>query len=159
QENNTVEQNARLFALVNLALADAGLSCWSRKYQDNFWRPVLGIQDGNNDGNPVTVGDPTWTPLGAQASNPRPGATNFTPPLPAYLSGHATFGAALFKTLERFYGRDDIAFTFLSDEFNGITRGADGQVRPIVARTYTGFSQAAYENAESRIYLGIHWGF
>src|SRR5262249_23377795 len=86
-------------------------------------------------------------------------SVNFTPAFPSYTSGHATFGAALFKTLERFYGRDDITFTFLSDEFNGITRGTDGQVRPIVARSYTSFSQAALENGQSRIYLGIHWGF
>jgi hypothetical protein len=159
QENNTVEQNARLFALVNLAMADGGLSCWSRKYQDNFWRPIMGIRNGDHDGNPVTLGDPNWTPLGAQASNPRPGEVNFTPSFPSYTSGHATFGAAVFETLERFYSKDDIRFTFISDEFNGITRGADGQARPIVARTYHSFSQAAFENAESRIYLGIHWSF
>jgi hypothetical protein len=159
QENNTVEQNARLFALVNLAMADAGLSCWSRKYQDNFWRPILGLRNADNDSNPVTFSDPNWTPLGAQVSNPRPGETNFTPAFPSYTSGHATFGAALFKTLERFYGTDAIGFTIISDEFNGITRGTDGEVRPIVARTYTSFSQAMYENAQSRIYLGIHWAF
>jgi hypothetical protein len=61
--------------------------------------------------------------------------------------------------LERFYGRDDIHFTVISDEFNGITRGSDGQVRPIVARTFNSFSEAAYENGQSRIYLGIHWRF
>ena len=58
-----------------------------------------------------------------------------------------------------FYGTDDIPFTFISDEFNGITQGVDGQVRPIVARSYTSFSAAAFEAAESRIYLGIHWDF
>jgi hypothetical protein len=159
QQNNTVEQNARLFALLNVAMADAGITCWSRKYQDSFWRPILGIRNAAATGNPATIGDPNWTPLGAQISNPRPGENNFTPQFPAYTSGHATFGAAVFQTLERFYGRDDITFTFISDEFNGITRGADGQVRPIVARTFHSFSDAAYENGQSRIYLGIHWGF
>jgi hypothetical protein len=159
QENNTVEQNARLFALVNIAMADGGLTCWSRKYTDSMWRPIVGIRNAAATGNPATVGVPNWTPLGAQASNPRPGEVNFTPNFSAYTSGHATFGAAMFRILERFYGRDDIHFTFISDEFNGITRGTDGQVRPIVARSFDSFSQAAFENGQSRIYLGIHWAF
>src|SRR5262249_32437002 len=130
-----------------------------RKYDDNFWRPILGIRDGGSDGNPLTDGDPTWTPLGAQDSNPRPGETNFTPNFPSYTSGHATFGAAAFKMLERFYNTDNITFTFVSDEFNGITRGADGAVRPVIARTFHSFSEPAEENGQSRIYLGIHWEF
>jgi hypothetical protein len=68
-------------------------------------------------------------------------------------------GGAVFKILERFYGRDDVSFTVISDEFNGITRGADGKVRPVVARNFTSFSEAAQENGQSRIYLGVHWGF
>jgi hypothetical protein len=159
QEGNTEAQNARLFALLNLSMADAGLSAWTGKYDNDFWRPILGIRNGNADGNPATVGDPNWTPLGAQVSNPRPGETNFTPPFPSYTSGHATFGAAAFETLTRFYGRDDISFSVTSDEFNGVTRGADGQVRPVVTRTFDSFSQAEFENAQSRIYLGIHWSF
>jgi hypothetical protein len=159
EEHNTEAENARLFALVNLAMADAGLVAWNRKYDDDFWRPILGIRGGGSDGNPFTIGDPNWTPLGAQVSNPRPGETNFTPNFPSYTSGHATFGAAMFQTLTRFYGTDDITFTFVSDEFNGITRGADGQVRPVVSRTFHSFSQAAEENGQSRIYLGIHWAF
>src|SRR5262249_43665490 len=159
QEHNTEADNARLFALVNIAMADAGLVCWNRKYDDDFWRPILGIRDGASDGNPLTDGDPTWTALGAQVSDPRPGETNFTPNFPSYTSGHATFGAAAFKMLERFYNTDNITFTFISDEFNGITRGADGMVRPVVARTFHSFSEAAEENGQSRIYLGIHWAF
>ena len=134
QENNTVEQNARLFALVNLAMADGGISCWVRKYADSMWRPILGIRNADATGNPNTPGDPNWTPLGAQASNPRQGEINFTPNFPSYTSGHATLGTAMFRILERFYGTDDISFTVISDEFNGITRGSDGQVRPIVAQ-------------------------
>jgi hypothetical protein len=159
QENNTVEQNARLFALVNLAMADGGLACWTRKYADGMWRPILGIRNADATGNPNTPGDPNWTPLGAQASNPRPGEVDFTPNFPSYTSGHATFGAAMFRILERFYGTNDISFTVISDEFNGVTRGTDGQVRPIVARTFHHFSDAAFENGQSRVYLGIHWGF
>ena len=61
------------------------------------------------DGNPSTTADPTWTPLGAAADNGS--GTNFTPPFPAYTSGHATFGAAAFRALRDFYGTDNITFT------------------------------------------------
>jgi hypothetical protein len=159
QEGNTEAENVRLFALVNIAMADAALTAWNSKYDDAFWRPILGIRDGDDDGNAATVGDADWTPLGSPVSNPRPGETNFTPPFPAYTSGHATMGAALFQVLARFYGRDDISFTFTSDELNGVTRGSDGQVRPVVSRTFDSLTDAKLENAQSRIYLGVHWRF
>ena len=138
---------------------DAGLTSWNNKYDDAFWRPIMGIRNGAIDDNPETQGFENWTPLGAPASNPRPGETNFTPPFPAYTSGHATFGAAAFQILTRFYGRDDISFTFVSDELNGVTRDADGSIRPLVSRTFDSFTEAKLENAQSRIYLGIHWAF
>jgi hypothetical protein len=152
-------QNARLFALLNIAMADAGLASWTTKYSQAIWRPVMGVRGGEVDGSPETIGDDNWQPLGAPASNPRPGETNFTPPFPAYTSGHATLGAAAFQTLRRFYGTDRIRFTFISDEFNGRTRDASGRVRPLVVRTFQNLSQAEFENAQSRIYLGIHWAF
>jgi hypothetical protein len=155
----------RLLALVNVAMADAGIASWESKFHYQLWRPVTGIREsdegtgptGKGDGNPETVGDPTWTPLGAPASNLA--GPNFTPPFPSFPSGHAAFGGALFETLRLFYGRDDIAFDFTSDEFNGVTRGNDGKVRPIVTRHFTSLSQAEEENGQSRIYLGIHWAF
>ena len=159
QERNSEAENARLFALVNLAMADAALTSWNNKYDDAFWRPVLGVRNGDADGNPATDGDPGWVPLGAPVSNPRAGETDFTPPFPAYTSGHATMGAAAFQVLGRFYGRDDIRFRFTSDEYNGVTRGSDGRVRPVVTRTYASFEEAKIENAQSRIYLGVHWRF
>ena len=84
---------------------------------------------------------------------------NFTPPFPAYPSGHAVFGGALFQTLRRFYRTDDIAFTFVSDEFNGVTLDNEGNPRPLLPRSFTSLSQAEEENGQSRIYLGIHWSF
>lgn len=159
QQQNSEAENARLFALVNIAMFDAGLTSWNNKYEDAFWRPIMGIRKGAIDDNPDTPGIENWTPLGAPASNPRPGETNFTPPFPAYTSGHATFGAAAFQILSRFYGRDDISFTFVSDEFNGVTRDADGSIRPLISRTFDSFTEAKLENAQSRIYLGIHWAF
>ena len=68
-------------------------------------------------------------------------------------------GGALFQTLRRFLGRDNVTFTFVSDEFNGITKDRAGNTRPLKPRTFTSFSQAEEENGQSRIYLGIHWAY
>jgi hypothetical protein len=158
QQGNTEYQNARMFAMMNVAMADAAIVGWDGKYFYDMWRPVTGIRNGDNDGNPDTVGDPTWTPLGAPASNETL-PNNFTPPFPSYPSGHAIIGAAVFHTLADFYGTDNIAFSFTSDEFNGTTTDNQGNVRPEITRHYTSFTQASEENAASRIYLGIHWDF
>jgi hypothetical protein len=159
QEGNTEGENARMFALLNIAMADAGFTAWNNKYDDAFWRPVMGVRYADVDGNPETEGDADWIPLGAPASNPRPEEIDFTPPFPAYTSGHATFGAAVFQSLARFYGRDDISFSFISDELNGVTLGSDGQPRSVVERSFDSLTEAKLENAQSRIYLGIHWRF
>ena len=156
---------ARLLALVNTAMADAGVASWESKYFYEYWRPVTGIREadagtgasGAGDGNPATLGDAAFKPLGGQASNLM--GPNFTPPFPAYPSGHATFGGALFQTLRLFYRRDNIAFTFVSDEYNGVTRDNAGVVRALHPRSFTSLSQAEEENGQSRIYLGIHWAF
>jgi hypothetical protein len=154
---------ARLLALINVAMADAAIASWESKYYYAFWRPVTGIREadagpsGLGDDNPATAGDPGFTPLGAPASNLT--GPNFTPPFPSYPSGHATFGGALFETLRRFFGTDAIAFTFVSDEFNGVTVGNDGVQRALVPRRFSSLSQAEEENGQSRVYLGIHWSF
>ena len=156
---------ARLFALVNTAMADAGIASWESKYYYQFWRPITAIREsdpgtgptGLGDGNADTAGDPTWTPLGAPASNLS--GPNFTPPFPGYTSGHATFGGAIFQILRHFYGTDNIAFTIVSDEWNGITMDNQGHVRPLRPRTFNSLSEAEEENGQSRIYLGIHFAF
>jgi hypothetical protein len=158
-------QLARLLALVNVAMADAGMAVWDSKYYWDFWRPIGGIREsdpgtgptGAGDGNAATIGIADFVPLGAPASNLV--GPNFTPPFPAYPSGHAGFGGALFQTLRRFFGTDRIGFTFVSDEFNGVTKGNDGNVRPYIPRSFSTLSQAEEENGQSRIYLGIHWSF
>ena len=158
-------QLARLLALVNVAMADTAIAVWESKYHYDFWRPITAIRESDpgtgptrrGDGNDATVGDPTFTPLGAPASNLV--GPNFTPPFPAYPSGHAGLGGALFETIRRFYGTDHIGFTFVSDEFNGVTKDDQGNVRPYMPRSFSTLSQAEEENGQSRIYLGIHWHF
>lgn len=158
-------QLARLLALVNVAMADAGIAIWESKYFYNCCRPVTGIREadvgtgptGLGYNNPFISGDTSFTPLGAPRSNGN--GPNFTPPFPAYPSGHAGFGGALFEVLRQFFGTNDIAFTFVSDELNGVTADNQGNPRPLVARTFSSLSQAEEENGQSRIYLGIHWSF
>lgn len=162
---SSVIELARLLALANLAMADTGIAAWDSKYHYQFWRPVTGIREasrgtgpgGRGDGNAATEGDATFMPLGAPASNLQ--GPNFTPPFPAYPSGHAAFGGALFQTLRNFYGTDRIAFTFVSDEMNGETADNQGNVRALVQRRFNSLSEAEEENGQSRIYLGIHWSF
>src|SRR5437763_12516593 len=156
---------ARLLALANTAMADAGMSIWESKYYYDFWRPIGGIREsdlgtgptGLGDSNASTTGDLTFTPMGAPASNLT--GPNFTPPFPSYPSGHGGFGGALFQTSRRFFGTDSVAFTIVSDEFNDVTKDNAGKVRPYDPRSFANFSQAEEANGQSRIYLGIHWSF
>ncbi len=165
QMGSNVGETARLLALANVAMADAGLAIWESKYYYEYWRPVTGVREadagtgpsGQGDGNPATIADASFTPLGAPASNLH--GPNFTPPFPAYPSGHAGFGGALFQTLRNFYGTDAIPFTFVSDEFNGVTLDHEGNPRPLLPRSFASLSAAEEENGQSRIYLGIHWSF
>jgi hypothetical protein len=146
-------------------MADAAMTLTESKFFYDFWRPVGGIREsdpgsgptGLGDGNPDTVGDLNFVPFGAPASNLT--GPDFTPPFPTYPSGHASFGGAVFQTLRRFFETDNIRFTFVSDELNGVTHDNDGTVRPLRPRTFNSLSQAEDENGQSRIYLGIHWIF
>ena len=151
QQKNTLEENARLFALANYAMGDAGIAAWDCKYYYNFWRPIAGIREGIQS----NQRDPNWLPLGSQADGV---GTDFTPPFPSYVSGHSTFGSAIFESLRQFYKTDSIKFKFQSDEFNGKTVDSNtGQVRPARTRYYESFTEAETENFVSRIYLGVHW--
>ncbi|MEX2138182.1 MAG: vanadium-dependent haloperoxidase [Pirellulales bacterium] len=135
-QGNTLSENARLFALLNLAEADAAIVSWDNKYATNLWRPVTAIQLADQDGNAATEADANWTPLIA------------TPPFPTYTSGHSTFSGAAAEILDLFYGTDNVSFTTSAE-------GALG----VVDRTFTSFSQAALEAADSRLYGGIHFRF
>jgi vanadium chloroperoxidase len=169
-------ENARLFAFVNAAMGDAGILAWEQKYCHDFWRPVVGIREHDEDFGPAAPykvaadfddGDPGWLPLGAPSTNATD-VKNFTPPFPAYPSGHATFGAAAFHITRMFYGiapndkKGDKLFPgyFVSDEFNGGNRDNDGTVRPRHTRFFRGgLWDMIIENAASRVLLGVHWIF
>lgn len=144
--NLSLVENARLFALVAIVMADAAIVAWDAKYADNYinlWRPVSGVQLADTDGNLVTREDRSWTPLSV---DPRTGV-NFTPPFPAYVSGHATFGAAHAGVMRNYFGTDNITFELDTD---------DPSV-PYVKRRFNSFSSAALENGRSRVYLGVHY--
>ncbi len=135
QLGNTMEQNARLFALINIAMADATISGWDAKYEFNFWRPQAGIREAADDGNDATAADAAWTPFLS------------TPPHPSYVSTLSSNSSAAATVLAGFFGADNVAFTL------------PAQSATLPARSFTSFSQAAAEAANSRIYAGIHWRF
>jgi PAP2 superfamily protein len=135
-------ENARLFGLLNLALADGYIAMADSKNHYNYWRPVTAIQTGDTDGNPDTTGDPTWTPL-------RP-----TPPNQDYASGHSIEGGAAAEVLKQFFGTDRISF---QDCGVALPAGSTCSDPSPVLRSYTSFSQAAAENAYSRILIGFHF--
>jgi hypothetical protein len=132
QQDNTLAENARLFALLNFGQADAGIAALASKSEYDLWRPVTAIREANNDGNPETVGDPEWTPLLT------------TPPTTEYLGGHAMGGGAAEAVLTDFFG-EDFAFTVTSPETPG------------VSRSFSSFSEAAVEDTVSRLYGGVHY--
>lgn len=133
QSGNSLEQNARLFALLNIAMADGAIAAWDAKYAFDNWRPVTAIRNADSDGNGGTAPDPTWSSF------------IVTPPFPDYLSGHSTFSAAAATVLALFYGSDAVAFTTGSDFLPGVTH------------SFSSFSAAASEAAVSRLLAGIHF--
>jgi membrane-associated phospholipid phosphatase len=153
---NSVEDAARYLAIINTSLADAAISGWDGKYYYEFWRPVTAIRNANLAGNPTIKPDPNWYPLGGQATNTH--GPNFTPPFPSYPSGHAVFGGALFEMLRHFWP-DHTPFTFISDEFNGHNYNDLGLRQKLHPLSYSTFKDAEWDNAESRIWIGVHWQF
>jgi PAP2 superfamily len=130
---NSLQQNARLFALLNVAMADAAICAWDAKYYYNFWRPVTAIREGEADGNPETASDSDWISFIT------------TPPFPDYISGHSTFSGAAAAVLSLFHRAPRISFTTRSDALPG------------VVREFRSFLDAAREATLSRLYGGIHF--
>ncbi len=157
-----------MLAQANIAMSDAGIVAWHAKYLYNVWRPVIGVREHVEiPGRPDAPRDPNWEPLGAPASNGSNQGKDFTPPFPAYPSGHATFGAACFTALKRFRqlrdrhaDPDRIDIKFVSDELNGVTTEADGATkRPKVEQHFRSIDGMIEANLVSRVLLGVHWRF
>jgi hypothetical protein len=146
QRGLTLQQNARLFGLVAIAMADAAITAWDSKYLTaiDLWRPETAITLAATDNNPATTPDATWAPLSVLQNGQR-----FSPCFPAYTSGHATFGGAWAAVMRLFFGTDNISFTGTTDDPN-----AAG-----VTRQFSSFTAAAVEDARSRIFLGVHYQF
>lgn len=140
-EGNTLEQNARLFALLNIAEADAGIVAWDVKYTYDQLRPITAIRNAANDNNPLTQQDNEWESLLG------------TPNFPDYVSGHSVFGGAAAQVLTRFFG-DNVTFDIPSQELPGVARTYSGSLENGVR--INSFTQAAREDADSRLYGGVH---
>ena len=129
--------SARLFALANLATADAIITTWDSKAHYVLWRPVTAIVEAGNDGNPHTVPEASWQPL-----------IN-TPNYPDYMSGANSVAGAMTRTLELFFGTDRVTFD--------VTTAVPQAV--LKTRTYRRFSDAADDMVDARVLLGIHFRF
>ena len=135
--------SARLFGLLNMALADGYVGSFDTKYHGyNYWRPVTAIRTADSDGNPNTSADPTWTPLVP------------TPPIPDYDSAHSVEGGAAAQVLKRFFGTDRVGFTTCSLT---LPAGSTCDDPAPVVRSYSSFSEAQDENGLSRILVGFHF--
>jgi membrane-associated phospholipid phosphatase len=132
ERRNSLLENARVLALLDLAMADAAIACWEAKYHYVAWRPVTAIPLADTDGNPATIADPSWMPLFA------------TPAHPEYPSGHSTVSGAAAVVLASFFG-EKRHFTMDNDLLIGVTR------------SYRSFTQALDEVKNARIFAGIHF--
>jgi hypothetical protein len=133
-KGQTLSQNARLFALLNMAGADAFIASWDAKFTYNQWRPVTAIREAGSAGNPDTTPDSGWTPL------------LITPPFPDYIAGHTTYGGAAEEVLEHVFG-----------ERPGVVMKLTSATAPSVVESYATFDEIAEGVVEARVLGGIHW--
>jgi hypothetical protein len=143
-QNLDIVENARLFAMTNLAAADAAIGCWNDKYYWQFWRPITAIREADTDGNPHTVADPTWLPLFDPATPVCHPPLLVTPPFPDHPSGHACATGAFVHTLQNFFRTDKIAFSAFSN-------------KSCTTRSFDRFSDALKEVIDARVWAGIHF--
>jgi hypothetical protein len=134
---DNVGDNARLFALYFIAMADAGITAWDTKKFYNFWRPITAVREGDNDGNSRTAGDPDWKPL-----------IN-TPNYPDYTSGANNVTGAATTMLRLFFKTDKMDFSLTSNYPLAVQK----------TRSYHRFSHAADDVVDVRIWQGIHFRF
>jgi hypothetical protein len=169
---SVIHRHARMFALINLTMADAGIACWEAKFRPpgfrppgstsdpsyHIWRPFQGIRGAANDGNPETDPIANWLPLGRPRATDAAGnpVDNTTPNFPAYPSGHSSFGTASFGMLRKFFGTKPFPFVLSSEEVPNNRSYAD-TTNPQTGAQITSWTQAINENDLSRIFLGVHW--
>ena len=134
-QGRSLSQNARAFALLNMALSDAGVALVETKYHYNFWRPETAIRAAGTDGNPTTDPDPSFVPFIT------------TPCHPSYPSGHATTSYAAREVLERIFGRRDHSITL------------SNAAVPDVILKYTSLKEITDDIDDARVYGGIHFRF
>lgn len=143
-----LSDSARLFAMLDLAAADALITTWSDKYYYNFWRPRAAIRQADTDDNPATVPDPNWEPMFHPTLDPAIGGVGpalITPPYPDHPSGATSYASASMNALAAFFGTDELPFYATSSRFPG------------EQRAFTRFSDVTNEVLEARIYAGIHF--
>ena len=133
-KNMDAWKTARMFALLQMSVADAYIACLKSKMNYFFWRPFTAIRLGDNDGNPNTVGDVNWQVL-----------VSPIPPISDHPSAHAAAGGSAAELLKYFFDKDDLNFSFESSSLPGNSR------------SYASLSHAARENSLSRIYVGYHF--
>jgi hypothetical protein len=143
-ENLTIVDSARLFAMENMAAADATIGGWNDKYYWWFWRPITAIREADTDGNPATEADPTWWPLFHTTTPVCNPPLLATPPFPDHPSGHACYSSAYVNTLQNFFGTDKIGFSVRSN-------------KSCTTRTFERFSDALNEVIDARVWSGIHF--
>jgi len=139
-------QEARLFALVNASVADAGVSVFDTKYHYRFWRPITAIRWMQGDGNPATTANPDWTPFLA------------TPPYPDYVCGLPIATGAATEAIRRYFGTDAVGWAMtVNAAAVAMPNGLPALPAKSITRTYTSLSGAAAEAADARVYAGIHF--
>jgi hypothetical protein len=143
-QNLDIVDSARLFAMENLAAADALIGCWNDKYYYWFWRPITAIREADTDGNPATEADPTWLPLFDPSTPVCHLPPLFTPPFPDHPSGHCSATGAFVQTLQNFFGTDKIAVTVFSN-------------KSCTTRSFDRFSDILSEVIDARVWAGIHF--
>jgi hypothetical protein len=135
---DNVGDTARLLALVSMSMADSAITSWDSKIAFVSWRPITAIREGDNDGNPKTVGDPSWSPLIA------------TPPYPDHTSGANNLTASATRALSLFFGTNEMNFS--------VTTTNPGPTL-VDTRDFTKFNDVQEEVVNARIYEGIHFRF
>lgn len=139
-------ENARMMAMLNFAMADAGIAAWDAKYAYSLWRPIDAVRGADGDGNAATTADASWTPL-----------LN-TPSFPSYVSGHSAFSGAAAAVLSSLFGQN-YSFTTRADRGSTGVWPPSDDVTQLQSRSFTSFEQAAQEAGLSRVYGGIHYSF